>query len=120
MSSHVQTHTYILATTKYFWFGLFLCVAINSCDYVGMVSSPDHTFFLGKLEEALHTYFCLTFYLFSPTCLINSIKYEHSCKILYIKDSCLEYPEHMGLYRRKPILGACEQHRCRPDCRCAV
>ena len=26
----------------------------------------------------------LTFYLFSPTCLINSIKHEHSCKILYL------------------------------------
>ena len=26
----------------------------------------------------------LAFYLFSPTCLINSIKHEHSCKILYI------------------------------------
>ena len=33
----------------------------------------------------------LTFYLFSPTCLINSIKHEHSCKILYLqqwKHSC--------------------------------
>ena len=27
----------------------------------------------------------LTFYLFFPTRLINSIKHEHSCKILYIK-----------------------------------
>ena len=27
----------------------------------------------------------LAFYLFSPTRLINSIKHEHSCKILYIK-----------------------------------
>ena len=26
----------------------------------------------------------LTFYLFSPTRLINSIKHEHSCKILYL------------------------------------
>ena len=26
----------------------------------------------------------LAFYLFSSTCLINSIKHEHSCKILYI------------------------------------
>ena len=25
----------------------------------------------------------LAFYLFSPTCLIKSIKHEHSCKILY-------------------------------------
>ena len=29
----------------------------------------------------------LAFYLFSPTCLINSIKHEHSCKILYL--NCL-------------------------------
>ena len=27
----------------------------------------------------------LAFYLFFPTCLINSIKHEHSCKILYLK-----------------------------------
>ena len=26
----------------------------------------------------------LLFYLFSPTCLIKSIKHEHSCKILYL------------------------------------
>ena len=26
------------------------------------------------------------FYLFSPTCLVNSIKLEHSCKILYVVD----------------------------------
>ena len=26
----------------------------------------------------------ITFYLFSPTCLMNSIKHEHSCKILYV------------------------------------
>ena len=26
----------------------------------------------------------LAFYLFSPTRLINSIKHEHSCKILYL------------------------------------
>ena len=29
----------------------------------------------------------LAFYLFSPTRLINSIKHEHSCKILYIEHS---------------------------------
>ena len=26
----------------------------------------------------------LAFYLFSSTCLINPIKHEHSCKILYL------------------------------------
>ena len=28
----------------------------------------------------------LAFYLFSPTRLINSIKHEHSCKILFVDD----------------------------------
>ena len=28
----------------------------------------------------------LAFYLFSPTRLINSIKHEHSCKILYVNN----------------------------------
>ena len=27
---------------------------------------------------------CIYMYHLSPTCLINSIKHEHSCKILYI------------------------------------
>ena len=32
----------------------------------------------------------LTFYLFSPTRLINSIKHEHSCKIFYFFNVLIE------------------------------
>ena len=31
------------------WFGLMLKFPVNSYGHVGMVSSPNHTFFLGKL-----------------------------------------------------------------------
>ena len=40
-----------------FWFGLVLYVPVNSYDHVGMVSSPNHTFFLGKLDKAVKQYF---------------------------------------------------------------
>ena len=33
-----------------FWFGLMLYIPVNSYGQVGMVSSPNHTFFLGKLD----------------------------------------------------------------------
>ena len=36
-----------------FWFGLLLYVPVNSYD-VRMVSSPNHTFFLGTLEQAVN------------------------------------------------------------------
>ena len=39
------------------WFGLLLYVPGNSYDHVGMVISPNHTFFLGKLEQAVNQYF---------------------------------------------------------------
>ena len=32
------------------WFGLILCIPVNSYGHVGMVSSPSHTFFLGKFD----------------------------------------------------------------------
>ena len=35
----------------------------------------------GKSDKCLAS---LTFYHFSPTCCINSMKHEHSCKIFYI------------------------------------
>ena len=34
-----------------------LYVPVNSYDHVGTVSSPSHTFFLGKLDEAVNQYF---------------------------------------------------------------
>ena len=42
----------------------------------------------------------LTFYRFSPTRLINSIKHEHSCKILYVLNShMLEFLNHNAFTR---------------------
>ena len=40
----------------------------------------------------------LAFYLFSPTCLINSIKHEPSCKILYLVNlfSAFEWQVKIG------------------------
>ena len=40
-----------------FWFGLLLYVPGNSYDHVGTVSSPNHTFFLGKLEQVVNQCF---------------------------------------------------------------
>ena len=40
-----------------FWFGLLLDVQVNSYCHVRMVSSPNHTFFLGKLDQAVNQYF---------------------------------------------------------------
>ena len=37
------------------WFGLILYVPVNSCGHVETVSSPNHTYFLGKLDKALNT-----------------------------------------------------------------
>ena len=33
-----------------FFFGLILFVSVNSYGHVGMISSPNHTFVLGKLD----------------------------------------------------------------------
>ena len=39
------------------WFGLMLYIPVNSYSHVRTVSSPNHTFFLGKLEKAVNQYF---------------------------------------------------------------
>ena len=41
------------------FFCLFCCFTsqVNSYGQGGMVSSPNHTFFLGKLEQAVNQYF---------------------------------------------------------------
>ena len=49
--------------------------------------------------------FGFAFYLFPPTCLINSIKHEHSCKILYLSAiwiHCMD--ESVGLYQLSKYL----------------
>ena len=40
-------------------YGLILNVAVNSYGHVGAVSSPNHTFFLGRLDQAVNQYFVL-------------------------------------------------------------
>ena len=40
-----------------FWFGLMLYAPVNSYCHVWMVSSLNHTFFLGKLDEAFNPYY---------------------------------------------------------------
>ena len=38
------------------FFVLILCLSVNSIGHVEMVSSPNHTFFLGKLDQAINKY----------------------------------------------------------------
>ena len=38
------------------WLDLILHVPVNSHGHVGMVSSPNHTFFLGKLDQGVNQY----------------------------------------------------------------
>ena len=42
---------------KFVWFGLMFNVPVNSYGNVRMVSSPNSTFFLGKLDSAVNQYF---------------------------------------------------------------
>ena len=44
------------------FFFVALC-PVNSYVHGGTVSSPNHTFFLGKLEQAVYQYFVLIFSL---------------------------------------------------------
>ena len=51
MRCHIIRYN-ILGCQVFFWFGLLLYVQVNSYGHVGMVSSSNHTFFLGNLEQA--------------------------------------------------------------------
>ena len=53
-----QDHLYFLWENKTvsYWFGLLLYIPVNSYGHVGTVSSPYHTFFLGKLEQAVNQF----------------------------------------------------------------
>ena len=51
-------------------FGLMLYVPVNSYGYAGTVSSPNHTFLLGKLSKQLTSTSCTYFrLLLTPTLL---------------------------------------------------
>ena len=57
-----MAHTTLLEISCTGSFGLVCCfkthaLAGNSYGHVGTVSSPNHTFFLGKLEQAVNQYF---------------------------------------------------------------
>ena len=49
-------HFYKKAVASAWLVGLLLCVQVNSYGHVGMVGSPNHTFFLGKLEQVFNQY----------------------------------------------------------------
>ena len=53
---HMIGLTFVTPLTD-FWFGLLLYFQVNSNFHVKTVSSPNHTFFLGKLEQAVNQYF---------------------------------------------------------------
>ena len=55
-----------------FWFGLLLLVPVNSYGHVGTVSSPNLTFFLGKLDYALTSNLCAYFRLKLTRTLLES------------------------------------------------
>ena len=45
------------------FFGLMLNIPVNSYSHVRMVSSPNHTFYLGKLDQVVNQYFVHIFRL---------------------------------------------------------
>ena len=61
----IRTITKILVCfwLLFFFFGLTLYVSLNSYGHVSMVSSPSHTFFLAKLDNAVNQYFVHIFSL---------------------------------------------------------
>ena len=50
---HIITELEIFMFLGFFW----LYIPVNSYGHVWRVSSPNHTFFLGKLEQAVNRYF---------------------------------------------------------------
>ena len=48
------------------------------------MSAPAYRIYLTRWEKDINCLASLSFYHFSPTHLINSIKHEHLCKILYV------------------------------------
>ena len=49
--------TVLISNVNFFgFFALMLCIPVTSYGHVGMVSSPNHTFFLDKLDQAVNQY----------------------------------------------------------------
>ena len=59
MTAHMKMVLNPLNINGFFFlvFGLILYVPVNSYGHVGTVGSPNHTFFLGKLDLAVNQYF---------------------------------------------------------------
>ena len=55
-----------------FWFALMLNVPVNIYGHVRTVSSPNHTFFLGKVDKAVNQYFVHILLLVLTTTLLES------------------------------------------------
>ena len=55
-SDSIFGRTMFVSLCGYIWFGLLLYVPVNSYGHVGIVSSSNHTIFLGKLEQAINKY----------------------------------------------------------------
>ena len=57
MNSHITCNYLFLDLPVLGWFGLILYVSVNNYGHVQMVSSPNQTFFLGKLDKVVNQYF---------------------------------------------------------------
>ena len=55
-----------------------------SYDIESNIRAPVLLNLLNSLQKEIKCSASLAFYLFSPTRLINSVKHEHSCKVLYV------------------------------------
>ena len=56
----------------------------------------------------------LAFYLFSPTRLINSLKHEHSCKILYLLNELGKRDKCEACSQRASLINSIiQEHECK-------
>ena len=49
-------------------------------------------------KKGNHAFWHFFFYLFSSTCLINSVKFGHSCKILYLTLSPCDTSDNVVIF----------------------
>ena len=67
----------------FFWLGLLPKVPVNSYGHVENVSSSSHTFFLGKLEQAVNQYFMHNPTVMQETTLMPTLKRINDYKSEY-------------------------------------
>ena len=66
-------------------FGLVLNVPVNSYGHVGTVSSPNHTFFLGKLDYEFNQYFKLK----TPGSAVRQVSAVRNVTAYFVIDSLI-------------------------------